>query len=99
MNTENHTQPSLDQVMKGVEIVRQLLVANKYPHMRDFFELVEVGEVEAALVGGVRVLSEMGVGVPNHVRLHAEELDRIEKQRIAEQTRRIHDRYKNQPPA
>ena len=29
MNTENHTQPSLDQVMKDVEIVRQLLVANE----------------------------------------------------------------------
>ena len=99
MNTENLPQPSSDQVKKDIEIVRQLLVANEYPHMRDFFDLVEVGEVEAALVGGVRVLSEMGVEVPNHVQLHAEELDRIEKERIAEQTRLIHEQYKNQPPA
>lgn len=29
MNTENFPQPSSDQVMKDVEIVRQLLVANE----------------------------------------------------------------------
>ncbi len=98
MNTENFPQPSLDQVMKDVEIVGQLLVDDNGPQIDRFFDLVDVGEFEFALIGGVRVLSEMGVGVPNHVRLHAEELDRIEKQRIAEQTRRIHDRYKNQPP-
>lgn len=56
MNTENHPLSSSDHVKKDIEIVRQLLVANEYPRMRDFFELVEVGEVEAALVGGVRVL-------------------------------------------
>ena len=99
MNTENHPQPSSDQVKQDIEIVRQLLVANEYPRMRDFFELVDVGEFEPALVGGVRVLSEMGVEVPNHVRLHAEELDRIEKEQIAEHTRLIHERYRNQPPA
>ena len=99
MNTENLPQPSSDQVKKDIEIVRQLLVANEYPHMRDFFDLVEVGEIEAALVGSVRVLSERGVEVPNHVRLRAEELDRIEKEQIAEHTRLIHEQYKNQPPA
>lgn len=84
----------MKKLEKDVETVRQLLVDNNYPHMRDFFDLVDVGEFEPALVGGVRVLSEMGVEVPSDVRSHAEELDRIEKQQIEEHTRLIHEQFK-----
>lgn len=80
--------------MKDVEVVKQLLIDNDGPQIDRFFDLVDVGEFEFALIGGVRVLSEMGVEVPSDVRLHAEELDRIEKQQIEEHTRLIHEQFK-----
>lgn len=80
--------------MSDVQVVGHLLVENNGPELHRYFELVDVGEVEAALIGGVRVLTEMGVDVPTDVRLHAEELDRIEKERIKEMLHRANERYK-----
>ncbi|MDK7749088.1 hypothetical protein QP572_01775 [Brevibacterium sp. UMB10442] len=84
----------MEKLMKDIDVVGQLLIDNNGPVLHRFFDLVEVGEVESALVGGVRVLSEMGVEVPSDVRSHAEELDRIEKERVKEMLRRANERFK-----